>query len=79
MGSTAHNIVIEAVPGSKYTAKEPDENGLICYSADEDAVWKDLIERHQTAVQGVACQEFVHGMQLLDLPQARIPQLAEVS
>jgi phenylalanine-4-hydroxylase len=79
MGSTAHNIVIEAVPGSKYTAKTPDVNGLIHYTADEDAVWKDLIERQQTAVQGVACQEFVHGMELLELPQDRIPQLAEVS
>ncbi|GGY54570.1 phenylalanine 4-monooxygenase [Bacterioplanes sanyensis] len=79
MGSTAHDIVIEAVPGSKYTAKEPDANGLIHYTAEEDAVWKDLIERQQIAIQGVACQEFVHGMELLKLPQERIPQLTEVS
>ncbi|WP_020410602.1 phenylalanine 4-monooxygenase [Hahella ganghwensis] len=79
MGSNANNIVIEAVPGSKYTAKTPDANGLINYTVEEDSVWRDLIQRQQPAVKGVACQEFVHGMELLNLPQDRIPQLAEVS
>ena len=55
MGSTAHNIVIEAVPGSKYTAKEPDVNGLICYTVEEDAVWKDLILLQTTARSSSAC------------------------
>ncbi len=70
---------IEAVPGSKYTAKSPDENGHISYTSEENAVWRDLIQRQQTAVKGVACDEFVHGMELLNLPVDRIPQLAEVS
>ena len=70
---------IEAVPGSKYTAKSPDENGRISYTPEEHSVWQDLILRQQTAVQGVACEAFIHGLELLNLPNDRIPQLAEVS
>ena len=62
-----------------YVAKPVDENGVAAYTAEENAVWQTLIARQQTVVQGRACDEFIHGLQLLNLPQDRVPQCKEVS
>lgn len=70
------NVVKKA---AKYVAKAPDSAGFIHYSADENAIWAELIARQQTAIQGKACDEYLQGLQLLKLPQHRIPQLNEVS
>lgn len=64
---------------SKYVAKIPDENGIIPYSDDEHAVWRDLYSRQIDIIQGRACQEFLDGLAMLKLPTDRIPQPAEVS
>ncbi len=65
--------------GTKYAAKIPDENGIIHYTEDEHSVWHDLITRQMDIVQGRVCQEFLDGLEMLNLPQNRIPQPAEVS
>lgn len=64
---------------TKYVAKKPDANGIIQYSADENTIWAELIARQQHAITGKACDEYLHGLALLDLPRHRIPQLQEVS
>lgn len=64
---------------SKYVAKIPDENGIIPYSDDEHAVWRDLYSRQIDIIQGRACQEFLDGLSMLKLPTDRIPQPKEVS
>ncbi|WP_299592436.1 phenylalanine 4-monooxygenase [uncultured Microbulbifer sp.] len=64
---------------SKYVAREPDANGFIEYTAQEHDTWRQLIERQLEVVPGRACNEYLHGLELLDLPRDRIPQLAEVS
>lgn len=64
---------------TKYEAKVPDENGYIHYSDEEHAVWRDLIHRQMDIVEGRACDEFMEGLRLLDLPMDRIPQPDEVS
>lgn len=65
--------------GTKYTAKIPDENGIIDYTEEEHAVWHELITRQMDIVQGRVCQEFLDGLDMLNLPQDRIPQPGEVS
>lgn len=65
--------------GTNYEAKVPDENGIIHYTADEDAVWRDLINRQMEIVEGRACDEFMQGLKWLDLPRDRVPQPEEVS
>lgn len=65
--------------GTKYEAKVPDENGIIDYTEEEDGVWHDLITRQMDIIQGRACQEFLDGLEILDLPEDRVPQPNEVS
>lgn len=64
---------------STYIAKTVDEKGNVDYSADENQIWQELITRQIPTVQGRACDEFIHGMELLNLPHDRIPQCHEVS
>ncbi len=64
---------------TKYEAKVPDENGIIPYSDEEHSVWKDLYARQIDIIQGRVCQEFLDGLEILNLPVDRIPQPHEVS
>ena len=62
-----------------YFAKPVDEQGNAAYTADDDAVWNKLITRQQIMIKDRACDEFLQGLDLLNLPQDRVPQCPEVS
>src|SRR5438128_2355788 len=62
-----------------YTSKPVDANGYAEYTKEEDSVWHDLIIRQQKIVINRACDEYIHGLKLLNLPQDRVPQCPEVS
>ncbi len=62
-----------------YIAKTVDEKGNATYTADENAVWQELMQRQLKIVEGRACQEYLDGMTLLNLPKDRVPQCHEVS
>ncbi|MCV2883151.1 phenylalanine 4-monooxygenase [Aestuariibacter sp. AA17] len=64
---------------SKYVSKPLDENGIVHWTDEENAVWRDLVERQLEIVEGRACDEFMQGLDLLNLPKDRIPQLGEVN
>ncbi len=64
---------------SRYVSHQPNEKGLIQYSAEENRVWKILFERQKKLVMGRACDEFLEGLQNLGLTADAIPQLPEVS
>ncbi len=64
---------------TKYTAKKPDQQGLIQYTAEEDSVWKVLYERQIQVVQNRACLEFIEGLDRLQMPFDRVPQLNDIS
>lgn len=64
---------------STYTAKAVDEQGNVNYTNDENQVWQELIGRQIPTIQNRACDEFIQGIQLLDLPEDSIPQCHEVS
>lgn len=65
--------------GYNYVSKMPDDTGNVPYTPEEHEIWQILIERQDKVVQGRACDEFLEGLKLLDLPQDRIPQNHEVS
>lgn len=65
--------------GTKYVAKEPDQNGRINYSAQEDAVWRDLVSQQQPNVDNFAAEPYLAGQAKVGLPNDRVPQCAEVS
>jgi len=64
---------------SKYTSRQSDENGVIDWPIDENDTWNKLITRQLELMDGRACDEFMHGLKLLDLPHDRVPQLKQVN
>lgn len=62
-----------------YVARPVDANGVAAYSDQDNAVWHQLITRQEPIVQNRACDEYMHGLKLLDLPKDRIPQCPEIS
>jgi phenylalanine-4-hydroxylase len=62
-----------------YVARKPDARGYCLYSDAENAIWAELYERQHRAIEDAATDEFIHGLDLLQLPADRIPQLPEVS
>src|SRR6185312_1492223 len=64
---------------TNYTAKLPDKNGYIHYTAEEDSIWHDLYQRQIKIVENRACQEYLSGLERLNLPTNKVPQCQEVS
>ena len=64
---------------TKYTAKQPDSKGHIAYTAEENAVWKILYDRQIALVQRYACPEYCEGLEIINMPKDRVPQLADIS
>ncbi|WP_405223585.1 phenylalanine 4-monooxygenase [Lentisalinibacter sediminis] len=65
--------------GITYTAKTPNADGLIQYTDGENAVWRELITRQKQVLPERACRAFVEALDVLDLPEDRVPQCPEVS
>jgi phenylalanine-4-hydroxylase len=64
---------------SSYTSRPVDEQGNANYSPEENQVWRELITRQTPIIQNRACDEYIDGLELLNLPTDRIPQCPEVS
>lgn len=62
-----------------YVAHPVDANGNANYTEEENQVWNTLITRQIPIVQGRACDEYLRGVELLNLPKDRVPQCPEVS
>lgn len=65
--------------GIVYAAKTPDATGRVAYSAEENAVWRDLYTRQMTILPGRACPLFLESLGTVGLPPTRIPQCFEVT
>lgn len=64
---------------SAYVSRQPDASGAVHYSEAEHGVWAELHARQMASVRGRACDEYLHGLELLNLPGDRVPQLPDVS
>ena len=64
---------------TNYIAKVPDEQGLINYSAEEHAVWRDLYAQQIPSTKKYAADVYLKGLDLLDMPANRIPQCLELT
>lgn len=64
---------------TNYIAKIPDDQGLINYSAEEHAVWRDLYTQQLPSTQKYAADIYLKGLDLLDMSANRIPQCLEIS
>lgn len=64
---------------SKYIAKTPDAKGHIDFNAEENGTWQLLYERQIDIIKNRACDEFITGVEKLDMPHDRVPQCDEIS
>jgi phenylalanine-4-hydroxylase len=64
---------------SAYRSKQPDNQGVIPYSEEENATWHDLITRQVAMLPGRACPQWIGALDEMNFPTDRIPQLGEVS
>jgi len=60
---------------SKYTAKTPDRNGQIAYTAEENAVWHDLITRQRPIVEKYACDDYLRALDACSSPPTASPSV----
>jgi phenylalanine-4-hydroxylase len=56
-----------------------DEIEYPAYTADQHAVWRELYARQVQLLPGRAADEFLTGLEALDLDREKIPALADVS
>lgn len=64
---------------STYVSRPVDAQGNADYDPDENAIWQELITRQIPLVQNRACDEYISGIEQLNLALDRIPQCGEVS
>ncbi|MCC3307272.1 phenylalanine 4-monooxygenase [Psychrobacter sanguinis] len=61
-----------------YVSHTPDMNGVIDYSQDEHHIWQTLLSRQAKQIPDRACPEYLEGLDILNLPKEKIPQLANI-
>jgi len=61
-----------------YLSHQPDANGHIHYSDDENAMWQALLERQAKQIPNRACSAYLDGLKKLNLPSDRISQLHDI-
>jgi phenylalanine-4-hydroxylase len=64
---------------SNYVSHQSDADGFIHWSAEENQIWAELMQRQLSCIEGKACEEYLAGLKKLNLPLDRIPQLAEIN
>jgi len=61
-----------------YLSHQPDGQGHIDYSADENAMWQALLTRQAKQIPNRACSAYLEGLEKLNLPLTHIPQLNDI-
>ncbi|MFC3909175.1 phenylalanine 4-monooxygenase [Legionella dresdenensis] len=64
---------------SRYVSHQPDKSGLINYSSEEHHIWQQLYDRQMAVLPGRACEQYMKGLQCLNLEASHIPQLPDIS
>lgn len=61
-----------------YLSHQPDSQGHIHYSDDENAMWQALLTRQAKQIPNRACSAYIEGLEKLNLPSTHIPQLHDI-
>ncbi|WP_432481113.1 phenylalanine 4-monooxygenase [Moraxella sp. ZY200743] len=61
-----------------YISHTPDDKKRIIWSDEENGIWRDLITRQQKSTVGSAYQQYLDGLNTLNLPINHIPQLPDL-
>ncbi len=63
---------------TEYASKVPGPDGRIFYSADENAVWRDLFDQQMAALKDHACAAYLNGQRALNMTADAVPQVADI-
>jgi phenylalanine-4-hydroxylase len=64
---------------TEYIAKKTKADGSAEFTQEENETWQILYKRQLEIVKNRACDEFIHGLEVLGMPQDRVPQVPEIS
>lgn len=64
---------------TQYRSKPVNDKGIVEWSSEEEQVWSDLVSRQLHLVKQRACKEYLAGLELLDLPLDRAPQIVDIN
>lgn len=64
---------------AKYVSNQADHKGFIHWSVSENTTWRALVEKQLGLLKGRACDEYLHGLGMLDLSAQCIPQLKDIN
>lgn len=65
--------------GHKYESNPVDENGFVSWSEIENDTWAKLVARQSNVILGKASDEFMKGLEILDFPCDRVPQIPDIN
>lgn len=63
---------------SAYESKQPDANGIISWTEEENAIWSELITGQLQVISDKASQVYLDGLDKVSLAKNRIPQFHEI-
>ena len=64
---------------SAYHARTADADGWVDYSETENQTWAHLFARQKELIENRASDEYLQGLEILDLPADRVAQVPEVN
>lgn len=62
-----------------YVSKQPNAEGLIDWTNDENKTWNTLINRQSEIVKTRACPEFLEGLERIQFSRGHVPQHTEIN
>lgn len=64
---------------SKYVSKQPDPQGWVEYTDEEQATWKLLYDRQMQILPDRACKDYLEGLITLEIRDSEIPQIPNIN
>ncbi|MCK6265701.1 phenylalanine 4-monooxygenase [Vibrio sp. ZSDE26] len=64
---------------SKYQSKPVNSDGSVAWSKSEDKAWSELYLRQLPLVKSRACQAYIDGLSMLNLPIDSVPQIKNIN
>ena len=64
---------------SRYTSRQADASGFVHWPEHDNDIWRRLVQRQTKLLDNRACDEYMHGLSLLALPETHVPQLSDIN
>lgn len=64
---------------TQYHSKPVNKQGFVDWNDEENQIWHDLVVRQQDVIQNRACQAYLGGLEMLNLPIDQVPQLPDIN